>query len=186
MSGLSALLQRADGWSERTRAWMITIVAACCVGIFASIWAVYASTHLNTRYVQAEPGAAATVQDITYRVHDIRQTDVIIDGDEQVPALANTTWVVVDLELMVPRKLEVIGCSLPLVAVGKRTWDSQTFYSRDAIPTWCDSEDVTPGRPYGFQLIYQVPLKYADQVYGVGVEDMTSPVPVTVLTPPAD
>lgn len=182
-----ALLERADGWSERTRAWMITIVAACCVGIFLAIWAVYAATHVNTRYVQAAPGESATLNDVTYRVLDIRRTETVLDGDEEHPAAANAIWIVVDAEVQIPHPVEVLGCgTIPLVAVGDRTWEaSNSFYSRDGIPVGCTSDEVPVGRPYRFQQFYEVPVKYADQVYGIAVEDVTNGDPAIVLTPPA-
>jgi hypothetical protein len=177
------LLERVQSWPEWTRAWLITLSIGCWVLTCIAVWAVYAGTHVNTRYLQSEPGASVTdYNQVTYRALGIRQTEVIVDGDEMTPSNANTVWVVVDLELTIPHPVETVGCALPLVAEGGRTWESETFYSRE-LPSWCDSDEIKPGQPYHFQLIFQVPVRYADQVYGVSVEDPSSPAPAIVLRP---
>lgn len=179
---IRAVFAHVDGWSDWKRSWLITFSVGCWVFIFLTIWSVYAATHLIDRYVPSEPGTMVTQDHQSYQVLDMRQTEVIVDGEEQTTSNADTVWVVVDLEVTIDKKLDVVLCDLPLVAVGKRTWKSETFYSRE-IPTWCDSEEFTVGKPYPVQLIYQVPTKYVDQVYGVVLEDPSSPAPSIVLRP---
>ncbi|HEY9292002.1 MAG TPA: hypothetical protein VIP98_12035 [Microlunatus sp.] len=171
--------------SDRTRSWIVAMIAFCGVLIFLSIWTTYASTHVNDRYEQLPPGATATVDESTFRVLNLKQTEVITDGEDSKPAAADSVWVVATMELTLSHKVDTPGCGLELVGAGKHTWEPRSdFYDR-ALPGYCGDTDrpITPGKPWRFEQIFEVPTKYVDQIYGVVAVYHGDAAPMKVLRP---
>ncbi|MBO0813317.1 MAG: hypothetical protein J2P23_14910 [Microlunatus sp.] len=151
--------------------------------IFLAIWMTYAGSHTYPRYEQLPPGRATTVQGITYKLIKLTRTAVIIDGDQSKPAQAGAIYVVAELEVTAGKKDPT--CSIELVGDGKRTWESDSSFYDRKLPQYCGSYDhpVTPGKPFQLEQIFQIPARFADRLYGVGVPDSSSPAPTRVLTP---
>jgi hypothetical protein len=181
---IGAVWRDPERLSDRARSWLVFGVVVCATLIFLSIWVTYAATHVYERFEQQPAGSSVTVAGNTYRLISLTRTDEVVDGGESKPSSAHATWVIAELELTIPRKKDTIGCDLRLLADGKRQWDSQTFYSRK-LPNYCGDSDhpITPGQPWRFEQIYEVPTKFADQIEGVAVTDHSSAAPMKVLRP---
>jgi hypothetical protein len=170
--------------SDRARSWLIFMIVSCAALIFLAIWVTYAATHVYDRFEAQPAGSSVTVDGNTYRLVKLTRTDVVVDGDETKPASAHATWVIAELELTIPRQKDTIGCSLRLLAEGKRQWDAETFYDR-RLPNYCGDSDhpITPGKPWRFEQIYEVPTRFADRIQGIAVTDHSSSAAMKVLLP---
>ena len=171
--------------SDRARSWIMAMIAFCAVLIFLIIWTTYGQTHVKDRFEQLAPGATATVDESTFRVIGMKQTEVIVDGHDNNPSAANTVWVIATMELTLSHKVKNFGCDLELVGPDKRTWEPKSdFYDRK-LPGYCGDYDhpITPGKPWRFEQIFEVPTKYADRIYGVAAVYLGVAAPMNVLRP---
>lgn len=179
---LTAVLRWADDWNPRQRSWAMFVAALCAVLIFVSIWTVYSASHTYDRYRQVDPNTSVKLDSTTYRILRMRQTKRISDGDSTRRAGANATWVVVDLQATVSEKTETPCTELALVGPAKRSWKSRTSLFNRELPSHCPDK-VTVGKPFHYQLIFRVPTKFTDQIFGIGVDDPASAGPITVIRP---
>ncbi|GAB3917549.1 hypothetical protein GCM10011575_31440 [Microlunatus endophyticus] len=175
------LIQRSD----RRRSWLMASMAFALVLIYLFIWMTYAGSHTYSRFRQLPAGDSATVKGVTFTLVSLTRTGVITDGDETHQAQPGTTYVIADLQIVTANKDPL--CSVELVADGKRTWESNAEFFDRKKPQYCgdDEHPVTPGKPWDYEQIYLIPAAFADRLYGIGVEDLTSPAPTKVLTPAA-
>lgn len=161
-------------------------MALCLVLIFTAVWVTYAGTHTSERYQQLPPGASATVDDSTFRLVSLRQTEEITDGEETNPSEAGAVWVVAEVEVTIPHKVETVGCNLVLVSDDHRTWESESvsFFDRK-LPQYCGDDDVpiVPKKPWRFEQVYQIPARYSSKIYGLAAPDASSAAPTMVLRP---
>lgn len=171
----------------RTRAWLWTTCAALLVLIYLVLWTLYGTTHLSTyaRYEQLAPGAAYQQHHADVRLLSLVRTPELAatEGDSQV-ASPNAVFVVAELEVLPQAKDPDFFCLTELLGPGGRTWDPSSVDAERAKPQLCSDEDLHPGRPFAFEQVYEVPMRYADQLFGVVAVDNTSAKPEVVLTPP--
>lgn len=164
---------------------MMAAMALALVLIYLCIWMTYAGIHTYARFQQLPAGVTTTVDGVSYKLTGLTRTDVIGNGDETRRAQAGATYVIADLEIVASKKSP--NCSVELVADGKRTWESNTDFFERRLPQFCgdDEHPITPGKPWRYEQIFLIPTVFADRLYGIGVEDDTSPAPTKVLTPAA-
>lgn len=169
--------------SDRGRSWLMAAMAFALVLIFLVIWMTYAGIHTYPRFQQLAPGETTTFEGVTYKLLGLTRTSAVTNGDDTVRAQARATYVIAELEIVTTKKSPT--CSVELVADGKRTWESSTDFFERKLPQFCgDTEHpVTAGKPWRFEQIFLIPSAFADRLYGIGVEDDTSPAPTKVLTP---
>lgn len=169
-------------WTQRQRSWATVVITLCAVLIFLSVWAVYAASHTYDRYRQLDAGASMKLRTTTYRVLKMRQSKVVTDGGRDHPARANTRWVIADMRIIVSKKTGTPCTDLDLVGPGKRTWTSNSDFFHRKMPTYCNDK-IRVDQPFHYQLIYEVPTKFVDKIYGIGVDDASSSKPTKVLRP---
>jgi hypothetical protein len=171
--------------SDRRRAWLMAAMAFALVLIYLSIWMTYAGSHTYSRFRQLPAGHTTTVKGVTFKLVSLTRTEVLVDGDETHRAQPGTSYVIADLQIVTDNKDPL--CSVELVADGKRTWESNAEFFDRKKPQYCgdDEHPVTPGKPWDYEQIYLIPSAFADRLYGIGVENVTSPAPTEVLTPAA-
>lgn len=173
---------------RRRRAWLQTAVVALLVLLYLVGWTVYATTHTGERYRQLPPGAAGTRADADLRLLGLTRTERLLDsggGDPQL-AEAGSTFVVAELELTQRRPTELVTCTADLLGPDQRLWERDVLGVRvqRQTPT-CDSADVVVGRPYRFEAVYVIPVRFADQLVGVALTDHLTSARTPVLRPPA-
>lgn len=173
--------------SSRRRAWLVTGAVALVALTYLTLWSTYASTHTSDRYHQLAPGAVGMRKGAQLRLLSLVRTDRLNDREGQDPQLAGAgaVFVVAELEMVQRRPVEFTSCSdVDLLGPGLRQWES---ISTDVLrPTpFCDSSDVVLGQPYRFETVYLVPLRYADNLAGLALTDVSTPGRTAVLRPPA-
>lgn len=177
--------------TSRGRSWLLLLVAGCLVLMYVVIWGQYAVTHMSDRYVQLAPGQPSelTVANTQFRVHKLARTDKIDDPsqpDEPAVPTPGTTFVVAEIEVLRVAESDVFGCQAKLAVEGVRQIELASVYTDDKdLPTTCYSDEVKVGEPYRFLAIYEVPLQYADQIYGIAVDYTDYGAPFQVIRPPA-
>jgi len=171
--------------TDRGRSWIMTAIAFALVMMFLSVWMTYAAIHTYPRFQQVPAGSTTTVDGVTYKLIGLTRTDVVANGEETGRAQAGATYVIAELEIVATKKSP--NCSVELVADGKRTWESNAEFFSRKLPQFCgdDQHPITPGKPWQFEQIFLIPTTFADRLYGIGVEDDTTPAPTKVLTPAA-
>jgi hypothetical protein len=114
----------------------------------------------------------------------LTSTDVVMDGAEQKPSQAGTSYVIAEMEITIQSKRKFVGCSVNLLADGKRTWDPESDFFSRKLPQYCgdDEHPITPGKPWRFEQIFQIPSTFTNRLYGLAVDDPASAAPVKVLT----
>lgn len=160
-------------------------MALCLVLIFTAVWVTYAGTHTYERYQQLAPGASTTVDESTFRLVSLRRTEVVTDGEETHPSAAGAIWVVAEVEVTIPHKMDTVGCSLVLVSDDRRTWESQTSFFDRKLPQYCGDYDhpITPKKPWRFEQVYEIPARFSNRIYGLAAPDASSAAPTKVLRP---
>lgn len=168
----------------RARAWLMFAIALALALIYSTMWLTYAGIYTHPRYRQLPPGAGTTYDGATYTLLKLTQTDVVVDGDEQHPAQAGAFYVVAELQVVTNNK-KFTGCGVDLLADGKRTWEAESSFFDRKLPGYCDTDDypIVPGRPWRYEQIYQVPVQFRHELYGIAVNDPSSAAPIPVLTP---
>ncbi|SDS72228.1 hypothetical protein [Microlunatus soli] len=176
---------REGSLSERSRSWVVAGMAFCLVIIFLAVWVTYAGAHTYERFEQLPPGASSTIDDTTYRVVALRQTETVTDGEETHPAAAGAIWVVAEVEVTIPRKMETVPCSLLLVSDDRRAWEPQTSFYNRKLPQYCGDYDhpITPKKPWRLEQVFEVPARFKDRIYGLATPDPASSAPTKVLRP---
>lgn len=176
----------ATGAAPRRRSWLWFAVVALLVAIYLVLWSTYASTHTGERYRFTAPGGSGTRLGAEYRVLGFTRTDRLTDADGGKPQLpeAGATFVVVDLEVVQHQVEEYFGCYVDLLGPDGRLWTGASVTVDRAVPG-CTPSDVVPGTPYRFQGIYEVPVRYVDQVAGVALTDDSTADRSWVLRPPS-
>ncbi|GAA2093969.1 hypothetical protein GCM10009841_04080 [Microlunatus panaciterrae] len=168
---------------ERARAWLLAACAAMLVGIYLTVWTTYAAMHTESRYQQLAPGQTATTQGVSYRVLSLAQTRTLASSDgEDVPAPANTVFVVARVQVVVDDIKSDWFCKTDLVGPEGRTWENYDDYVQRTLPGYCDSAQMQSASPYVYEQIYQVPESFAGSLYGLGVEPYTG-APLMVISP---
>jgi hypothetical protein len=171
--------------TTRRRAWLQAAAVLLVVVIYLVAWSTYSAAHTLDRYRRLAPGEAATRTDGRTRLMSLTRADRLTDstGGRDAVADAGTTYVVAQLELTQQRPVEYPYCSGVLLGPGGRTWMPAGSSVERAVPS-CDSDGVVVGRPYRYESIYEVPLRYADQIVGVALPDLSEAGRTPVLRPP--
>lgn len=159
----------------------LVVVAAVAVVYLAGVaWANHRD--LVPRYERLAPGASATVGAEHWQVMALTQTRRLGDGfgDE---AVEGARFVVVELEYVSDTDVEKPRCALPLITAGPMVFENEFVLADRRLPNDC--EGARPGRPHRYELVYEVPDRYAE-VWGVGVDPdpaLAGGRPVLVLRP---
>jgi len=171
----------------RRRAWCWAGCAGLVVLVYLTVWTVYSSAHLSAfpRYDQLDSGVAARQFGADFRLLSLVQTEELAaeTGDPQV-AGAGAVWIVATVEVT-QRELDPdFVCSLSLLGPDDRSWERATIEVSRPATKFCSEDDLELGRPFRLEQIYEVPVRYADQIRGVAVEQRRDTSPLPVLTPP--
>lgn len=185
-AGTPATPSLAPQPTNRRRAWLQALAVLLVVVIYLVAWSSYSAAHTLDRYRRLAPGEAATRADSRTRLLSLTRTDRVTDstGGRDAVADAGTTYVVAELELTTQRPAEYAYCSGVLLGPGGRTWLLAGTSVERAVPG-CDSSAVVVGQPYRYEAIYEVPLRYVDQVVGVALPDPAEAGRTPVIRPPS-
>jgi hypothetical protein len=174
--------------SNRTRAWLWSACAAVLALIYLVLWSLYGMTHLSVfpRFEQRPPGATASLLQADFSLLSLVHSDHLTVQNGEAPALpAGAVWVVATLQVVQHGKDPAFTCYPQLIGPDHRVWERTSLYADRALSSFCSDDDLYLGRPYRFEEIFQVPARYADQLYGVVMLNGLVSTPQQVLTPPA-
>lgn len=173
--------------TPRRRAWWWAACAAALVVTYLVIWTVYSMAHLSSyaRYEQLRPGASAHHLQADFRLLSLVRTDELTaeSGDGQIAA-AGTVWVVAELEVVQRAQDPNFVCTTRLLGPDRRAWEVASLDITRPTSMFCSDDDLQVGRPYRYEQVYEVPARYADEIYGVVVVNSSDARPNQVLTPP--
>jgi hypothetical protein len=160
------------------------VATLCLVALYLLWWVTYADTHLDRRFVQLAPGASSEVQGTTLRVLSLTRAERLAstDGGKAKAAMPGATWVVAVLEAQQAEGAADFYCAFQLLGPDGRLWESESALINRALPS-CAGSEITPGGPYRFEALFQVPRADADRLIGIAVEDSDSATRVRVLRP---
>lgn len=177
-------MRRQVALTARARAWLVFVCVAAVVGIFLTVWTVYSVTHTQDRFVQLDPGAVASANDMNYRVLSMKQTQTLTSETETTEASAGSVYVVVEVEVTTAKIDDETFCHSLLVGPNGRTWevDSLTLGPRKT-PMFCSPENgLKANTPFTWEQIFLVPEDDADSIYGLGIEPYSGK-PMMVISP---
>jgi hypothetical protein len=169
----------------RFRKLLVTTCALTAVLIYLVWWQTYADVHLGDHYTQLPPGQPAMAQGSPIRLLALTRTELLAGspGTDPQVAVTGATWVVADLEVTVRGDPTNFLCDVQLLGLTMRTW-KETNPSVQRSTTFCNNDDIVPGRPYRFETVFLVPTSDAGQLAGVALTDRSVTGPTQVLTPP--
>ncbi len=179
----------SDAWTGRRRAWLLTGCAALLVLTYLVGWTAYAANGLTAlgRLDQLPPGAPGTALGAEYRLLGLTATEEIRDQEnaaESEIAGADASWVVAEIEVVRRREVKDYYCVFELLGPDRRRWDPTRPSSvQRTLPSSCNAEELPLGRPARIEVIFSVPSRYLDQIYGVAVPDVSTREPTPVLRP---
>lgn len=156
-------------WASRT--FLVTTIVGCLVLLYLLWWTSYAGTRLEPRYSLAAPGEPGRAGGTSVRLESLTSTLLLADqeyGGDPDPAAPGAVWVVAVLDAVVDPG-STVSCTLELVGVDGQRWRPTTKTSR-RLP-YCSSEEIVPGRPSRFEMIFLVPESLVGQLAGVVVVD---------------
>jgi hypothetical protein len=177
-----------SGPGSRRRAWLRAGCVFLVVLIYLCWWTTYAVNGLSAygRYRQLEPGAPAAAMGAEFRLTSLVQTSRLVNSitDEISSPPANTVWLVARIEVVRRTESELFLCSFSVLGPERRIWEKDSgFVSRDT-DSFCDEASAPLGQPIQVEAVFQVPVRYVDQLAGVVVDDATSREARQVLVPP--
>jgi hypothetical protein len=163
---------------------LFPIAAFAAVAIYLIWWVTYAGIHFNTRYSIRPPGAAAEVQGTTVRLKSLVQAGELSDANGRQPALPDpgTVWVVAHLEIFRHDPAKEFPCGAELLGPEGRRWKESLPKVKRAV-SWCQLQNPV-GQLVQFESVFVVPARYADQLIGVALLDLSTAARTSVLTPP--
>lgn len=169
---------------SRRSPWLALALVATVAVLYLSGVAWANHRDLIPSYERTRPGAVVTVGEESYRLVALHSTREIGSNDGGFPDEAEdgTRFVIAELEYTARGTLEKPRCELPLIVEGLSFEPQLVLADRD-LPNDCAG--AIPGRPWRFELAYQVPDRYAD-VWGVGVDvdpEIPGGRPIQVLQP---
>ena len=170
--------------TARARSWLVFVCVAAIVGIFLTVWTVYSVTHTQSRFVQLEPGAVASANDMNYRVLSMKQTQTLTSETDATEASAGSVYVIVEVEVTTATIDDETFCHSMLVGPNGRTWevDALSIGSRKT-PMFCSPENgLKANTPFTWEQVFLVPEDDADSIFGLGIEPNTGE-PVMVISP---
>lgn len=172
--------------APRRRAWLWTACAACLVLSYLVAWSVYSRNHLPdyTRYRQLPPGAVASSSGADIGLVGLMHSQELSVTEGRSPAgAAGAVWVVATLQVVPRSPTAHPTCSVELLGPDGRTWQEATVSAVRPLPTYCAKVTLHPGQPLRVEKIFEVPERYADQIYGVALPGDGGGQPSQVLTP---
>ncbi len=165
---------------------LLFVLAPCClVALYLITWWAYAFSHLEHRYVQLDAGAAYEFDGTTIGVLSMISAERLADaeGGTAERPVAGATWVVAELEAQQAEGAAGFFCTFELLGPNGRTWKPEFSMTERTIPA-CRGDDIKPGSPHRFEVVFQVPLADADRLQGITREDPDRPTRTPVLSPP--
>ena len=66
----------------------------------------------------------------------------------------------------------------------RKLWLNATVDVSRSQSKFCADENLKVGQPYGFEQVYEVPQRYANEIYGVVLVNNSNAQPNQVLSPP--
>ena len=173
--------------SRRARAWLWTACAAALVLCYLVLWTVYSMTHLSSfpRYDQLPAGASARQLGADFRLLNLVRTEELTAAEGADPQIAavGAVWVVATLEVVQRTKEPNFVCSTALLGPGRRAWEPAVLDVSRSASRFCSDDELRVGEPFRFEQVFEVPVKYADALYGVVVVNRGDARPQQVLTP---
>ena len=175
---VDAVAPARRGADSRRQAWLRAGCVFLVVLIYLCWWTTYAVNGLTAygRYRQLDPGTPASAMGAQFRLTSLVQTDELTNQitDEIVPPTPNSVWVVARVEVVRQVETDFFLCSFSVLGPDRRVWEKDSgFVSRD-ITSFCDEESAPLGRPIQVEAVFQIPVRYADQLAGVVVVDAGS------------
>ncbi len=171
---------------DRFRGLLLVTSALTAVVIYLAWWLTYSGIHLHERFEQLPPGQPGLQHGSSVRLLSLTRTNLLVDSDGGDPGKPDpgAVWVVAELEATVKGSPDDFFCVQTLVGTQQRVWESTTP-TVDRKLSYCDHDDIKPGTPYRFEMVYQVPEDDADQLAGIALSDSSTPDRTPVLAPAA-
>lgn len=173
--------------STRNRSWLLTAMIFGLTLIYLTIWATYAYIHQYDRYQQLAPGAKASLQGRTYQLLSLTQSSELKDKYGEIhPAMAGSVWVIAKISVTSDGTEEFVDCDQPLIGEGDRVWEFDVLGTPEReLPSSCSKDDMKIGQPFIYESVTQIPQPYANQLYGVVVNQYVTADPLQVIRPSA-
>ncbi len=177
-----------SAWAGRRRAWWLTGCAALMVLTYLLGWTAYAANGLVIlgRLQQLEPGEPAIRRGAEHRLLRLTRTLDVRDSDGGEPGIsgANASWVIAELEVTRRAAVPDFYCLFTLVGPDRRRWEPSPPSVQRTLPNSCREEEMLMGKPHRIEVIFAIPDRFLNQIYGVGVTDPTTRQATVVLRPP--
>lgn len=176
------------GPGRRRHAWLRAGCVFLVLLIYLCWWTTYAMNGLSAygRYRQLEPGQPSAALGAEFRLTNLVQTAQLLNsssGEVSSPE-PNTVWVVADVEVVRTTESEYFYCSFKVLGPDRRLWEKNSGYVSRETSSFCEKESMPLGKPVQVEAIFQIPIRYVDQVAGVTVSDGGSREARLVLVPP--
>lgn len=175
-------------WSGRRRAWLLTGCVVLMVITYLLGWTAYAANGLVImgRLQQLAPGETAVQRGAEHRPLRLVRTQEVLPFEYGEPAVAGTgaTWVIAEIEVTRREAVPEFYCVFTLVGPDRRRWEPSPPSLQRRLPSSCQEEEMPIGQPYRVEVIFSIPDRFLNQIYGVGLTDPTSRKPTLVLRPP--
>lgn len=155
--------------------------------MYLVLWTLYSMTHLSStpRFEQLAPGAAASLLQADFSLLSLVETqDLAVVGGKPPTLPAGALWVLATLQVVQHAKAPTFACSPELVGSEHQVWERADVYVDRTLSSFCADEDLHLDQPYRFEAIFEIPARYADQVFGVVLVDGGASTAQQVLTPP--
>jgi len=155
--------------------------------IYLCWWTSYAVNGLIAygRYDQLAPGEIAMAKGAEFRLTSLVQSDALVNSitDDVVAPAANTVWLVADIEVTRRSDPEYFYCSFAVLGPERRTWEDDDLGVSRELDSSCNKESAPIGQAIRVEAVFQIPVRYVDQLAGVVVVDSASRDADQVLVP---
>lgn len=176
------------GSRSRRLAWLRAGCAVLATLIYLCWWSSYAVNGLVAygRFHQLAPGETAVAKGAEFRLTNLVQTDALVNSitGEVVAPAPNTVWLVADIEVTRRSDPENFYCSFEILGPDRRTWEDDSLAASREISSFCDKESAPIGRTIQVEAVFEIPMRYVDQLAGVAVVDSGTRTARQVLVPP--
>jgi hypothetical protein len=92
-------------------------------------------------------------------------------------------WLVADIEVTRRSDPEYFYCSFEVLGPDRRTWEDDSLGVSREVGSSCNKDSAPIGRTIQVQVVFQIPVRYVDQLAGVAVVDAGSRAARPVLVP---
>jgi hypothetical protein len=162
---------------------LFAVAALAAVLIYLIWWITYAGIHFEPRYSLRPPGESAEIQGTSVRLLSLVRSGELKNLNRPEPVVPDpgAVWIVGQLEGVRHDSERRFYCNIELLGPERRVWRPEISIGR-STPA-CD-RDSPVGQAIRFEVVYMVPARYADQLIGIALQDVSTPARTAVLRPP--